>query len=181
MTSTRASSSSSSTPTSSASSAAATDDLVVSPLADDRDAEAFRTLNEQWIVELFALEPADVATLGDPRGRIVDRGGVVLMARRGGRVVGTVALIADASGDVFELSKMAVAPSERGRGAGRRLITAAIEEARQRGALRVFLGSSTKLPAAVGLYESVGFEHVPASELGLPYVRADVFMRLELG
>ncbi|WP_294569879.1 hypothetical protein [uncultured Arthrobacter sp.] len=45
----------------------------------------------------------------------------------------------------------------------------------------LFLGSSTKLGNAVHLYESVGFVHVPLSDLGpLPYRRADVYMKYPL-
>ena len=53
--------------------------------------------------------------------------------------------------------------------------------AREIGATSLFLGSSTKLPTAVHLYESVGFRHVPPSSLpGIHYSRADVFMVMEL-
>ena len=82
---------------------------------------------------------------------------------------------------VFELSKMAVSPALRNRGAGRRLILAALDLAGHLGATSLFLGSSTKLPAAVHLYESVGFSHVPAERIGpMPYERADIFMDLIL-
>jgi len=76
---------------------------------------------------------------------------------------------------------MSVSPALRNRGAGRRLILAAIETATELGATSLFLGSSTKLPSAVHLYESVGFTHVPAERIGpMPYARANVFMELEL-
>jgi putative acetyltransferase len=95
-------------------------------------------------------------------------------------VIGCVAL--EPTGDgVFELSKMAVAPDERGRGTGRRLMNAAIERARALGATSLFLGSNHRLEAAVGLYESAGFRHVARDRVGpLPYARADVFMEMEL-
>lgn len=82
---------------------------------------------------------------------------------------------------MFELSKMSVSPELRGRGYGRRILHAAINRARELGAASLFLGSSTKLPNAVHLYESVGFKHVAIEQIGpMPYVRADVFMELEL-
>lgn len=154
--------------------------LVIDPLASDADARAFKELNEEWISRLFTLEPADTATLTDPVGAIVDRGGQVLIARLGDDRVGCVALVPTGAG-VFELSKMAVRPELRGHGVGRQLITAAITLAGRLGATSLFLGSSTKLPAAVHLYESVGFSHVPAERIQpLPYARADVFMELIL-
>jgi hypothetical protein len=45
----------------------------------------------------------------------------------------------------------------------------------------MFLGSSTRLPSAVHLYESIGFTHVGTERNGpLPYERADVYMELAL-
>jgi N-acetylglutamate synthase-like GNAT family acetyltransferase len=95
-------------------------------------------------------------------------------------VIGCVALEPTGAG-VFELSKMAVAPPERGRGIGRLLLQAAIDRARALGASSLFLGSNRRLAAAVRLYEAVGFQHVPREQVGpLPYERADVFMELSL-
>jgi putative acetyltransferase len=162
-------------------SASASAPIEISPLVDDADARAFRALNEAWITTLFALEPDDERVLADPRGQVVDRGGVVLLARDGDRVVGCVALIPEGDG-LWELAKMAVDASVRGRGTGRKLLLAALDEARRRGAGAVVLGSSVDLPAAVHLYESVGFRHVPPAEVGhMPYARASVFMRHDLG
>ncbi|PXA69843.1 GNAT family N-acetyltransferase [Cryobacterium arcticum] len=149
-------------------------------MSSDADARAFRELNEEWITSLFTLEDADRALLNDPVGRILGTGGAVLIARLGVDAVGCVALVPTGDG-VFELSKMSVSPALRNRGAGRRLILAAIEKAAELGATSLFLGSSTKLPSAVHLYESVGFTHVPAERIGpMPYARANVFMELEL-
>jgi putative acetyltransferase len=154
--------------------------VEVGPLRDAADARAFRALNEAWITAHFVIEPADERVLSDPRGQIVDRGGEVLLAREGDRVLGCVALIPEGDG-VWELAKMAVDATLRGRGTGRLLITAAVAEARRRGATSLVLASSVDLPAAVHLYESVGFRHVAPEEAGhVPYERASVFMRMEL-
>jgi GNAT superfamily N-acetyltransferase len=76
---------------------------------------------------------------------------------------------------------MTIAPAARHTGIGGLLVRAAITRATQLGALRLFLGSSRKLPKAVRLYESAGFRHVPADQISLPpYARADVFMELVL-
>ena len=94
--------------------------------------------------------------------------------------VGCVALI-PMSGGVYELSKMAVSPTMRGRGIGRQLLLHVIAEAKTMGAQSLFLGSSKKLANAVHLYEAVGFQHVPPERLSpMPYVRADVFMEMAL-
>jgi putative acetyltransferase len=154
-------------------------DLIIRPLRDDADANAFRTLNEEWIARSFAIEEQDRRQLDDPVAAYIDTGGEILIAELDGRAVGCVALVPDGTG-AYELSKMAISPQLRGRGAGRALLTAAIDHARRMGARSLFLGSSRKLTNAVHLYESVGFEHVAPESLHMPYARADVFMRLVL-
>jgi putative acetyltransferase len=145
------------------------------------DVTAFRTLNEEWITDFFTLEEADRKALGDPHGTILNRGGHIYMARRRDHVVGCVALV-PVGNDVYELSKMAVAPEVRGQGIGRKLLVHTVEQAKALGARSLFLGSSTKLVQALKLYESVGFRHVTPERLPpLPYTRANVFMEMALG
>ncbi|WP_068498075.1 GNAT family N-acetyltransferase [Paenibacillus kribbensis] len=154
--------------------------LTITSMKTTNEAHAFKTLNEEWITRFFTIEKEDRVILDNPVENIVNRGGDVLIARTGDSIVGCVALVPSGAG-VFELSKMSVTPGSRGRGYGRRIIDAAIDRARELGATSLFLGSSTKLPNAVHLYESVGFKHVPVERIGpMPYVRADVFMELEL-
>lgn len=161
-------------------SAVAASDIQMRPLRPDEDATAFRTLNEEWITRFFVLEPKDVATLGDPKSAILDKGGQIFFAYAGHEVAGCVALIPMHNG-VYELSKMAVAPKMRGRGIGRALLEYTIAQARELGVNSLFLGSQTKLANAVHLYESVGFRHVPPDSLpDMHYSRADVFMKMEL-
>ena len=143
------------------------------------EARAFERLNVAWINELFTLEGADRAALSDPFGTIVEPGGDVLIARSNGRIVGCVALIFAGEG-LFELSKMAVDPAERGKGVGRKLVDAVLERSKELGATSLFLVSNSRLTTAVGLYESVGFRHVAPEDLGpMHYERADVFMTLQ--
>jgi len=150
------------------------------------DATAFRTLNEEWITRFFALEPKDIEILHNPDNNILRKGGRIFLAYADAIPVGCVALIpkhneAGERTGVYELSKMAVSPHLRGLGIGRKLLEHTIAEARLLGARSLFLGSSTKLPSAVHLYESVGFRHVPPEQLPPnPYARADVFMDLQL-
>lgn len=154
--------------------------LTIASMQTLEEALAFKTLNEEWIARIFNIEEADREILDNPVENIMNRGGDVLIARDGDSIVGCVALVPTGAG-VFELSKMSVTPELRGRGYGRRIIHAAINRARGLGATSLFLGSSTKLPNAVHLYESVGFKHVPVEQIGpMPYVRADVFMEMEL-
>ena len=155
--------------------------VTIDSLSSPEDADAFRRLNEAWILGLFTMEAKDQESLDDPVGRYVDPGGDVLLARDDdGRVVGCVALQPAGAG-TFELSKMTVDAAGRGRGTGRRLVEAAIERARELGATRLFLASNHRLAAAIHLYEAAGFRHVAREHLApVPFVRADVFMELAL-
>jgi GNAT superfamily N-acetyltransferase len=154
--------------------------IEIRPLLPGDDATAFRTLNEEWINRHFTLEAKDRETLGDPENSILLKGGHIFMVYADGEAVGCVALI-PMSGGVYELSKMAVSPNLRGQGIGRRLLQHTIGQARLLGARSLFLGSSTKLPGAVHLYESMGFRHVPPEMLPpMPYARANVFMEMPL-
>jgi putative acetyltransferase len=154
--------------------------IEIRPLLPGNDATAFRTLNEEWITRYFTLEAKDIETLRDPVNSILRKGGHIFMVYAGGEPVGCVALVPIGNG-VYELSKMAISPHLRGQGIGRRLLQHAIAQARLIGAKSLFLGSSTKLPDAVHLYESVGFRHVPPETLPpMPYTRANVFMEMTL-
>jgi len=154
-------------------------DVLIRPLRDAADAAAFRELNLQWIARYFEIEDLDRRQLDDPVAAYIDKGGEILIAESDGEPIGCVALAPDGTG-AYELSKMAVLPRLRGRGAGRKLLMAAIEHAQQMGAQSLFLGSSYKRPDAVHLYEALGFQHVPPATLHMPYARAEVFMQLVL-
>ena len=142
---------------------------------DLRWREDFARLNLEWLRRWFVVEPVDAEVLGDPEGHILAAGGRVLFAIKDGRAIGTVALRHDGDG-VYELTKMAVEPAQRGTGAGRALLVAAIETYRSLGGRELYLESSSILAPALKLYESAGFVHHPAPRPGSHYARADVHM-----
>jgi GNAT superfamily N-acetyltransferase len=144
---------------------------------EPRHRDAFRDLNLAWIIEYFEVEGPDRWLLDDPHAHILRHGGHILMAEMDGEVVGTCALIRE-SDDTFELAKMAVAPTARGRGVGRALGAAAIEKARSLGARRVELLSNTVLEPAIQLYRSLGFVEAPMTPT--EYRRANIRMILDL-
>ncbi len=144
------------------------------------DEEAFRTLNEAWIERHFVLEEKDRETLGDPWTHILDKGGHILMAERAARKIGCCALIALADGR-FEVAKMTIAESERGQGLGRKLLDYVVEFAREKGVSALYLETNTKLRNAIGIYEAVGFRHLPTQRVKhSPYARANVYMEMVL-
>jgi len=146
---------------------------------DPRWRADFARLNMQWLEQYFVVEPIDREVLSDPDTHILADGGHVLFAiDEDDRVVGTVALKHEGDG-VYELTKMAVDPSVRGRGIGRLLMEGALRTYRAVEGRELFLESNSSLAPALNLYESVGFRHHPAPRPGSHYARADVYMVYE--
>jgi putative acetyltransferase len=143
------------------------------------DEKPFKELNEAWISRDFALEPGDREVLGDPRGRILAKGGEICLAELDGVVVGCCALIAIGPSE-FELAKMTVSELARGHGIGRKLLAFAINLARVLRAHRLYLESNTKAASAIHLYEELGFRHIPEPKHVSKYARADTFMEMFL-
>jgi putative acetyltransferase len=152
-------------------------DIDIVPFRPEHGA-AFYALNRVWLDANGLFEPPDEEQLADPTGSILAVGGAIFVATRGGEVVGTAALVPHGPG-VLELAKFTVAESARGNGLGRRLADACLTHARQAGARRVSLVSSTRLGPALRLYESLGFQHRPVPD-DVPYETADVYMEMEL-
>ena len=142
------------------------------------DRDAFAALNRAWLVGHGLIEPADEKQLRDPDTHIFGRGGEIFMARLGEATVGCCAAIPHGEG-MIEVAKLAVDPSAQGHGIGRKLVHAALRFGQQCGCRTAMLTSSTKLTAALRLYESLGFAYreVPVD---VPYQSVDVYMELDL-
>jgi N-acetylglutamate synthase-like GNAT family acetyltransferase len=140
----------------------------------------FKRLNYEWLNEYFAVEPFDEVLLSDPNGRIIKRGGTVLFGLLNGDVVGTCALLKH--GDKgYELAKMAVTEKARGHKVGLELARAIIAQARQLGAERLYLHTSTRLKAANRLYRKLNFKKVPSVPWPEEsFERDSIVMRLDL-
>lgn len=141
----------------------------------------FRDLNLAWVAKYFTVEAKDHEQLENPEERIIDRGGVILLAQEArGAIIGCVSLIPYKPG-VLELAKMAVHESAQGCGVGRKLIEAAIDKARLLGAQTIYLESNSVLGPALRLYERAGFKHLPSEQRpSSPYIRCNVYMMLDL-
>jgi putative acetyltransferase len=143
---------------------------------EPRYAAAFKALNEAWITRHYVLEPKDEELLGDPAGKIIAKGGLIVFAMEDGEAVGCCAMIPMADGG-FELSKMAVSEAHRRKGIASLIIEACAERARAKGAPRLYLESGVELEPAIALYESLGFAHLPPERRPWsPYARVSVWM-----
>jgi len=136
----------------------------------------FEQFNRAWIEKYFWMEPIDIAVLQRPEEHIIEKGGLIVVAKIDRVIVGVAALKFVERG-VYEFTKMAVDEKFRGLGAGRALAEAAIEKAKVLGAQAVILYSNRILVNAIGLYKRLGFVELP---LDAVYKRSDIKMKLNL-
>ncbi len=152
--------------------------LKIRDFSDDLS-QAFYDINAEWIEAMFRLEDTDREVLRDPRGRIVDTGGTILFVEAAGLgIVGTCALQKTGEG-AFELTKMGVRETARGRKAGEFLLAAIVARAEAMGVEKLYLLTSHRCAAAIHLYEKLGFKHDAEimRDYGARYDRCDVAMR----
>ena len=153
-------------------------DLRILAWRDDL-AKEFHDINAEWIRSMFVLEDTDREVLENPRARIIDPGGDILFVEAEGLgVVGACALQKTAEGR-FELTKMGVRETARGRKAGEFLLLAMIRRAHEMGAETLYLLTNARCAPAIHLYEKAGFAHDPEimRDYGARYARCDVAMR----
>ncbi len=139
----------------------------------DENKEAIRTLNIEWLEKYFKVEPVDRIMLADPASEIIDKGGQIFYARKGGEIVGTYSLLRIHDKE-FEAGKMAVTEASQGLGIGNMLMKHCLLTARQKNVEKLILYSNTKLASAIHLYKKFGFKEVPM-EAG-HYERANIKM-----
>ena len=106
--------------------------------------------------ESFAPLGERAWTRQDLAGLLASPGVTGLLLQAEGRDVG-VALCRVAA-DESELLTLAVRPTERRRGMGRRLLTAMIDRMREAGARALFLEVGADNPPARRLYDAMGFQ-----------------------
>ena len=142
------------------------------------DATDFKTLNVEWLETYFEVEPYDELVLSNPQNEIIDHGGSIFMVLLEGKTIGTFAFIKKGKG-LYEFSKMAVTPKERGKGYGNLMMQFAIHYAEQHRWRSLILYSSTILENSIYLYSKYGFKEVPI-DLGIKYARGNIKMELIL-
>ena len=142
------------------------------------DAAVFKALNIEWLETYFEVEEIDERVLSHPDTEILAPGGYIFMVENQGEVVGTFAYIKKEEG-VYEFSKMAVQPNQRGNGIGNKMMLFALRFAEQHHWKKVLLYSNTILENSIHLYRKYGFIEVPLEPNGL-YSRGNIKMEIKL-
>lgn len=136
-------------------------------------ATAFKEINLEWLDKYGLTEEGDLKMLDHPEREIIAPGGALYLAKSGEEVVGSAALINEGNG-MFELAKMSVADTHKGKGISKLLIEKCLDKAKELGAKKIYLQSNSQLTTALGLYQKYGFKHIPV--VNSHYATADVMM-----
>ncbi len=150
------------------------------------DAEAFASLNLEWIEKLFEVEESDRRQLLRPQDTILAQGGAILMAELGSEIVGTGAIVAphhepNDGRTWMEVVKMATTPAVRGKGVGGMILDGLISLAKSQGIDALWLETNSSLDAATRLYRKHGFiELEEHQKWPTPYERCNLQMALVL-
>ena len=147
-------------------------------LFKNEHANIFKALNIEWLKTFFVVEPYDYLVLNNPSEQIIKKGGEIFMVSLEGIIIGTFAFLKKGE-KLFEFSKMAVIPSERGKGFGNKIMQFTIEYSRKQQWNTLILYSNTILENSIHLYRKYGFIEVPIDP-DIKYARGNIKMSLNL-
>jgi putative acetyltransferase len=133
----------------------------------------FKSLNEEWLIKYFVIEPIDEYVLSNPN-KIIEEGGQIIYATSGDKVVGCVALKHHGN-KIYELTKMAVTKKHQANGIGAVLMKRTLEEFHHLKGKKLYLESHSSLLPAIKLYGRYGFIKKP-HPFNSEYARSDYYM-----
>ncbi len=145
----------------------------------NKDAFIFKSLNLEWLETYFFVEPIDELILNNPKSKILDPGGHIIMVELNSKVIGTFTFI-KIEDSVFEFSKMTINSIYRGQGYGNSIMKYAISFAKKNEWKKIVLYSNNKLENTIHLYYKYGFLEVEM-ESNVVYSRGNIKMELNLG
>ncbi|MDB5213927.1 MAG: GCN5-related N-acetyltransferase [Myxococcaceae bacterium] len=154
-------------------------EIVVSVASSTEDLEDARALFAEYAASIgFSLSFQGFdRELAELPGRYAAPSGRLLLARIEGEVAGCVAM-RDLGDRGCEMKRLFVRPAFHGKGCGRRLAVAVIEEARRERYRTMKLDTVPAMRAAIALYASLGFREIaPYTENPIEGAR---FLELQL-
>ena len=146
---------------------------------ENQYATDFYNLNIEWLNTFFYVESYDQEVLSNPDQYILNKGGHIFFAQHDKDIVGTVALMPTKDYGVYELTKMAVSPNQRGLKIGQQLMQFCIDFAKEKQFKALMLYSNTILENAIYIYRKYGFIEIPVEE-NSPYKRSNIKMILPI-
>ena len=144
---------------------------------DEKYHADFKRMNLEYLDKYNLTESHDILVLDNPGEIILEKGGFIWLAKAGEEIVGTVGIMPEGHG-IFELIKMCVAESWRGRGISKLLMDTCLQKVKELGGEKLILFSNHQLQTALKLYTKYGFKNVEVTDS--PFETADVKMELEL-
>jgi len=143
---------------------------------DEKYHADFKSLNLDYLDKYNLTESHDMIILDNPEEIVLGSGGFLWLAKAGEEIVGTVGILNEGHG-IFELIKMCVAESWRGRGISKLLMETCLQKVKELRGDKLFLFSNHQLQTALKLYTKYGFKNVEVTDS--PFETADVKMELE--
>ena len=143
---------------------------------DEKYHSDFKRMNLDYLDKYNLTESHDMIILDNPEEIVIRSGGFIWLAKAGGEIVGTVGIMPEGHG-IFELIKMCVAESWRGRGISKLLMETCLQKVKELRGEKLFLFSNHQLQTALKLYTKYGFKNVEVTDS--PFETADVKMELE--
>ncbi|MEA2723336.1 MAG: hypothetical protein QOH59_1107 [Gemmatimonadales bacterium] len=158
---------------------AAATGLSIADAGDAADIAIARLLFEEYAASLgvdlcFQGFEQELATLP---GSYAPPDGRLLLARSGSEIAGCGAL-RRLEAEVCEMKRLYVRAAFRGRGLGRMLAEAIIQEARAAGYRRMRLDTLPAMASALALYRQLGFREIPP--YGSNPIEGSLFLELQL-
>ena len=143
---------------------------------DEKYHSDFKRMNLDYLDKYNLTESHDMIILDNPEEIVIKSGGFIWLAKAGDEIVGTVGIMPEGEG-IFELIKMCVAESWRGKGISKLLMETCLQKVKELGGEKLFLFSNHQLQTALKLYTKYGFKNVEVTDS--PFVTADVKMELD--
>ena len=144
---------------------------------DGRVAEIIKQVGREFGAVGDGFGPGDDEVEAMSQHYLEDTGGLYLVAIVDDVVVGGGG-VADFNGsqDICELRKLFILPAGRGLGLGRLITQRCLAFARSWGYSQCYLDTLANMTSAIGLYESVGFQHLDQPLDGTLHNGCDVWM-----